>query len=204
MARLRAKTPVGARVRELREWSGFSILVVATQAGCSVRHVRQIENGLRVPSDKMLQRLADVLDCEAAELATLVNEHETRVVCGSRCNHHGAMRAGGAPALVQDNCIKYADCLGELVKSKWDAAAAHCQPNCNAFVPTPSFVRVQRDGGRRELVSPWDATDPCDSELPGPTQGARVKRLPVAPTRKGFFDYDRCTCSQCVAVRVAK
>ncbi len=204
----RPTTPLGAKVRELREWSGFSQPILAQMVGCSVRSIWQIETGRRKPSRQMVARLADALDCESADLHGLIYAYERRHACGSNCEHHGEMRRGGGPDMVRENCALYTDCLTTLLKHEWGALSAHCQPNCVGFVETPRYIRAQRDGVRREQTSAWDSSDLGDSERPTPPPrretGPEPVRLQLAPIRKGFFDYDRCTCTKCTTARAGK
>ncbi|WP_158088750.1 helix-turn-helix domain-containing protein [Thermoactinospora rubra] len=55
-------------IRLQREWRGMSTTALATQVGCSVRHIELIEQGKRTPSLPMLREIAKVLGVRSAVL----------------------------------------------------------------------------------------------------------------------------------------
>lgn len=57
-----------ARVRRKRIEAGLSQTALASRAEVSPAHMSSIERGGRGASPKVLARLADVLDCEIADL----------------------------------------------------------------------------------------------------------------------------------------
>jgi transcriptional regulator with XRE-family HTH domain len=59
------ETQIGARIREARRARGISQRQLAQQLNTSVRMLRAYEQNERVPDDKMLHKIADVLDSPA-------------------------------------------------------------------------------------------------------------------------------------------
>jgi transcriptional regulator with XRE-family HTH domain len=56
------------RLRRRRIESGLSQVDLADRAGISKSHMSMIEGGRAGASPRVLQRLADVMDCEVADL----------------------------------------------------------------------------------------------------------------------------------------
>lgn len=165
------KQTLGQRVRELRQWSGFTVPRLARLAKCSVASVRAIERGQLRPRSTLLVRLADVLDAEVEEFERLVVMGEQPRGCTRGCDHHGEMRPGGLPAGKFDECAYYGDCLAALVRIRPNAKSAHCQPDCSKKLIVPYHVRygytVRTNGDGR-----WDSADPWGTEVSLPSRAA--------------------------------
>jgi transcriptional regulator with XRE-family HTH domain len=157
------RSPLGAKLHELREWSGLTLEQVAEACGCNVEYLGRVEKGFKRPSPRLLVLLADILDCDAAALETLAAQHERHRACGITCQHDGLMKEGGDPSLVFDDCMYYATCLSDLLTRHKKAKSAHCPPNCSRRRKTPSYIRIQADGGKNGERR-WESTDPFDGE----------------------------------------
>ncbi len=80
------KTRIGSLVTELREKLGYSKARLAREADISHGYLSQIEKGERVPSSKVLRRLASVLGVPSYELekaAGLVSETDVEYLLSS-------------------------------------------------------------------------------------------------------------------------
>lgn len=202
-----ARSPLGAKLVELRTWSGLTIVAVAKQCGCCEKHMIRMEKGTKRPSARLLARLADVLDCDIKELEQLAAQHDRHQSCGPECNHDGEMRKGGDPTLVYQECAHYDDCLTRVAQRHPNAQAAHCPPKCSRYERMPRYIRVLLEGGRTGN-SNWDSTDPLEPDdstdietTPVPLAKAHV-RLPLS--RKRLFGAAQCACSKCAAGRERK
>lgn len=66
-------TTLGAYLRSAREEAGFSLRQLAKLIGADYSYLARIEAGERVkPGGDILQRIADVLEVDAAELLTFI------------------------------------------------------------------------------------------------------------------------------------
>jgi len=194
----RISTPLGRKVRELREWSGLSIGAVATAIKCSVGYISDIERGKVRASSEIRARLADVLDCEVEELDELAAWHKAPSQCNTSCDHDGMMARGGNPSDMRETCVHYTICLANLAIYWPEATNGHCPPTCRCFVETPRDVRVQRDGGQNGDRRYDDAESLGNINLP-----LQKKRLPLA-RHSGTQTAQLCTCSKCESIRGRK
>jgi transcriptional regulator with XRE-family HTH domain len=65
----------GARLRELRKESGMSQREVANKALIDFTYLSKIESGaMNPPSEKVIRRLAEILDADEDELITLAGK----------------------------------------------------------------------------------------------------------------------------------
>lgn len=93
---------LGTRLRSLR--GGRSLVAFSRALGLSYTFVREMERGNRLPSDAVILRLAERLQCDAGELALLCHcdrsallaEHLERLGVESACR---APVAAPPPAL---------------------------------------------------------------------------------------------------------
>jgi transcriptional regulator with XRE-family HTH domain len=192
-------SPLGRKVRELREWSGYSIEVCSQLLGCSVSTVIEIETGRRRASPTMLGRMADALDVDASELEALAALHGRPASCDEQCLHDGAMVPGGLPDDMRDECVHYDDCLGEFTKTYPRARNGHCPTNCTKRSDVPHDTRIQLDSGQQGDTR-WDTTEaPGDISLPS----ASKKRLRLA-RHSGVVSAQLCDCSKCARGRERK
>jgi transcriptional regulator with XRE-family HTH domain len=172
--------PLGSHIEELREWSGFTLQAAAKSLDCSPTYLRAIELGQRRPSGAMLARLADVLDCELAELEQLSALHERPDACAEVCSHDGAMRPGGTPDDLDDSCRHYGACLGGMARQYPKAKSGHCPRECTKREAVPFQARLGMGGGQQGERR-WDTTDPPFPDEPAsnskpPADGREVER----------------------------
>lgn len=62
------KEAFGKRIRKIRKENGLSVIALAKQIGVSASHLREIENGNKLPSLQVFVKLVEVLDVMADEL----------------------------------------------------------------------------------------------------------------------------------------
>jgi transcriptional regulator with XRE-family HTH domain len=73
----------------LRQRSNMSQSELARRIGCRVGHVSHLENGRRLPSYELMQRMLEVFGCPAEELlSATTNEARYQIVC-PRCSGRG-------------------------------------------------------------------------------------------------------------------
>jgi len=71
----------GARLRELREQAGLRQAELANNAGVNFTYISKIESGAKsAPSEKVILRLAKVLDTDCDELTTLAGKVPSDIV----------------------------------------------------------------------------------------------------------------------------
>jgi len=69
------KTEFGLRLRYLRKQAGFSQRQIASQVGIDFTYLSKIENGVMPPpSEEVILKLSDVLNCDSDELLTLAGK----------------------------------------------------------------------------------------------------------------------------------
>ena len=70
MAKLTKATVVivGERIKELREQRNMTCRDLAIAAGLSLQTIANWENGIRIPQERKLERVAEALDVELADL----------------------------------------------------------------------------------------------------------------------------------------
>lgn len=194
-----SRTSLGKRVRELRTWSGLTIAEVAKAIGCSTKYYSAIEHGHRRGTNARIRLLADVLDCEVAELKALSAWYDKPEECDDDgCGHHGKMKPGGTPAARHDSCRYYSQCLSIFVFYYPMANSSHCPANCKAFWKVPHYIRMQLDSGQNGDTRYDDAEAPGDLSLP-----LTKKRLPMV-RHSGTQTAQLCTCTNCNSIRGRK
>lgn len=67
-------TTVGNNIRNLRERKGLTQYELAERAGVTQSHISLCENGAKMPSVKLCQRLAAVFDCPLSSVLDTSNE----------------------------------------------------------------------------------------------------------------------------------
>lgn len=87
-----APSPLGARLRALRDLRGLSLRGAATPAGISAAYLQKLERGaVDSPSPHALHALAEVLDAPYSDLMALAGY----VVPGPATESHGPMLIAG-------------------------------------------------------------------------------------------------------------
>lgn len=156
-----ARSKIGERLQELREWSGLSVADAAIELGCTRAYLLDVEEGRRCPDEVRLPQYADVYDCDVNELELLASKFGRR--CGEECVHDGEMRPGGLAADRDESCANYDECLSAALRADPNASSLHCPKGCTRRTTLPAYIRLGVDGGQHGDRR-WDTARAFDDE----------------------------------------
>lgn len=109
-----------SRIREIRKAKGLTLQEVADRIGTTAQTVGRLETGMRTLSIKWVNRIAEALDCDAAELLAIPEGGDLQIIGHAQENGSITVASQGTLRLrfpAEDCfCVALDDNIGELRK----------------------------------------------------------------------------------------